>query len=69
MNRQDAINAIVAKGKTPEQAEAFLALLGSAWVRRGWVDGKPLSDAEAKTAMDTFLADLAAGTDNTTRSQ
>jgi hypothetical protein len=57
MDRQQAIDAIVAKGKTPEQAEAFLAILGSAWARRGWADGEPMGDDEAQAALEVFLGD------------
>jgi hypothetical protein len=55
MNRQEAVDAIVRGGKTPEQAEAFLAILGSAWRRRDWLPGEPLSGEEIRTNLDTFL--------------
>jgi NADH:ubiquinone oxidoreductase subunit E len=55
-SRHDAVEAICAKtGKTPEQAEAFLAILGSAFRRRGWVDGEPLSEQEIGKQVGTFL--------------
>lgn len=49
MNREEAIKAITDSGKTREQAEAFLNLVGSAFARRGWVEGEPL-DPEGITA-------------------
>lgn len=44
MTYEEAIAAIVESGKTREQAEAFLAIVGSAFRRRGWTDGEPLDD-------------------------
>lgn len=55
MNREDAINAIVTTGKTREQAEAFLDILGSAFARRGWVEGEPLQPEAVAERLDTFL--------------
>ena len=55
MDRSDAVQAIVATGKTPEQAEAFLDVLGSAFRRRGWVEGEPLPPEEIKQRMTVFL--------------
>jgi hypothetical protein len=55
--RSEAVAAIVAKtGKSAEQAEAFLDLLGSAFARRGWLDGEPLSQERIAERVDTFLA-------------
>lgn len=51
----DAIDAIVATGKTPEQAEAFLDLVGSAFRRRGWIEGDPLSPGKIGERVDAFL--------------
>lgn len=42
MNRDEAMNVLIASGKTAEQANAFLDILGSAFARRGWIDGEPL---------------------------
>lgn len=46
MNREDAIGNLIAQGRTREQAEAFLAILGSAFARRGWADAPVLSEDE-----------------------
>jgi hypothetical protein len=42
-------------GKTVDQADAFLDILGSAFRRRGWVDGDPLSQDAIAERLDTFL--------------
>ena len=54
--RERAIEGICAKtGKTREQAEAFLDILGSALRRRGWIDGEPLTQDEIGSKLDTFI--------------
>jgi hypothetical protein len=54
--RDEAVDAICAKtGKTPEQANAFLDILGSAFRRRGWSEGEPLSQEEIEERLGTFL--------------
>ncbi len=54
--RGEAVRAIVEKtGKTPEQAEAFLDLVGSAFRRRGWVDGEPMTQDQIGERLDVFL--------------
>jgi hypothetical protein len=55
--REDVITAMIATGKTREQAEAFLDILGSALKRRGWVEGQPLSQGEIKASLDAFLGE------------
>ena len=56
MDREGAINAITTStGKTREQAEAFLDIVGSAFRRRGWMDGKPLGQTEIVERLDTFV--------------
>ena len=55
MNREDAIQALVRKGHTREQAEAFLALLGSGLARRGWAGGPVLSDVEVEEQVDKLV--------------
>lgn len=55
MNREDAVRAIVANGKTEEQAKAFLDLLGSAFARRGWIEGESLSAAAIAEKFDAFM--------------
>jgi hypothetical protein len=55
MNREDAIKAITDGGKTREQAEAFLDILGSAFARRGWVEGEPLGPDAIAERLDTFV--------------
>lgn len=58
LTRDDLTRAIVDKtGKTPEQADAFLNILGSAFARRGWVDGQPLSPDEIERNLNTFVGD------------
>lgn len=54
--REKAIKAICERtGKTHEQAEAFLDLLGSGFRRRGWAEGAPLSQDEIGERFDTFM--------------
>lgn len=55
MTREDAIAAIVASGKTREQAEAYLDILGSAFARRGLVEGEPLPAEQIDEQLGTFL--------------
>jgi hypothetical protein len=55
VNREDAIQALMEKGKTREQAEAFIDLMGSAFRRRGWVEGEPLTQEQIGERLDTFL--------------
>ncbi len=55
-DREDAIKAITEKtGKTREQAESVLDLLGSAFRRRGWAEGEPLSQDQISERFDTFI--------------
>lgn len=56
MNREEAVTAIVATGKTREQAEAYLDILGSALARRGLVEGNPLPAKVIEERIKTFLA-------------
>jgi len=56
MKREDSIEALTSKGKTREQAEAFIDLMGSAFARRGWIPGEPLDDKAIGERMDTFVA-------------
>jgi NADH:ubiquinone oxidoreductase subunit E len=54
--REEAIEGIMAKvGKTREQAEAFLDILGSAMRRRSWIEGEPLEQSEIGAKLDTFM--------------
>lgn len=53
--REKAIEAVMSTGKSREQAEAFLDLLGSAFKRRGIVDGEPLTQAEIGQKFDVFI--------------
>ncbi|MBM4498197.1 hypothetical protein GS982_02335 [Rhodococcus hoagii] len=53
--REEAIDALTAKGRTREQAEAFIDLMGSAFRRRGWAGGEPLSQDQIGERLDTFL--------------
>jgi len=47
-------------GKTREQAEAFLAVLGSAMAKRGiWPEATVLSDDETSEAVGTFIGNSA----------
>lgn len=55
MNREDAIEAVMNTGKTQEQAEAFLAIMASAFRRRGWAEGEPLNPDEVGEKLDAFL--------------
>lgn len=56
--RADAITAICKRtGKTREQAEAFLDILGSGLRRRGWIDGEPMSQAEIGNRFGTFMGE------------
>lgn len=56
MNRDEAVAAIAAgTGKTADQAEAFLDILGSAFRRRGWIAGEPLADEAIAERLDTFV--------------
>jgi hypothetical protein len=56
MTYEDAVVAICDRtGKTREQAEAFLALLGSAFARRGWVTGPVLDESQIGERIDVFL--------------
>lgn len=59
MTREEAIEAVMGTGKTREQAEAFLDVMGSAFRRRGWAEGEPLSQDEIGARMDTFMGDEA----------
>ena len=55
MDREAAINAITTDtGKTREQAEAFLDIAGSAFRRRGWAEGEPLSQDEIAERLRRF---------------
>ena len=55
MTREEAVQAVMRTGKSREQAEAFLALLGSAFARRGWTSGEPLSDEALAENLNTFI--------------
>lgn len=55
MTRDEAIEAVVATGKTREQAEAFIELMRSAFARRGWVEGEPLTQDEIGEQLGTFM--------------
>jgi hypothetical protein len=56
--RSEAVDAIVKRtGKTPEQAEAFLDIFGSALTRRGWANGKLLDQDEIADRVDTFIGE------------
>jgi hypothetical protein len=58
VDREDAIDAIITDtGKTREQAEAFLDIAGSAFRRRGWADGEPLSRSEIAERLRRFVGD------------
>jgi hypothetical protein len=53
--REKAIKGICERtGKTREQAEAFLDILGSGMRRRGWIEGEPLTQDEIGERLDTF---------------
>lgn len=49
------IAAMVAKGKTREQAQAFLDILGSAMKRRGWIEGEPMDQEQIGDKLNTFM--------------
>ena len=53
--REQVIQASIARGKTREQAEAFLDIVGSAFRRNGWAPGKPLSEREVDQKLSTFM--------------
>ena len=62
MNRGDAAAAITeGTGKTHEQAQAFLDILGSAFRRRGWVEGEPLGQDAIAERLDTFIGPAVSG--------
>jgi hypothetical protein len=51
-----SIQALMQDGRrTRAQAVAFLDLLGSAFRRRGWVEGEPLNQDQIGERLDTFL--------------
>jgi hypothetical protein len=45
----------MARGKTREQAEAFLDIVGSAFRRNGWAPGSPMTDEQIDKKLSTFL--------------
>lgn len=54
--REEAIARIVARtGKTSDQAEAFLNILGSAFKRRGWAEGATMTQEMITESLDAFL--------------
>jgi hypothetical protein len=53
--REQVIQASMARGKTREQAEAFLDIVGSAFRRNGWAPGSPMSDVQIEKKLTTFL--------------
>lgn len=56
--RADMVRAIVEKtGDTEEQAEAFIDIVGSAFARRGWIEGEPLSPEELEYKLKVFLGE------------
>jgi hypothetical protein len=57
VDREVAIEAIMGTGKSREQAEAFLDLMGSAFRRRGWAEGAPLSQDEIGDRLNVFLGE------------
>lgn len=57
MTRESLIEGLMAKGKTREQAEAFLDLLGSAFRAKGWAPGKPLKSEEISEKLDVFIGE------------
>lgn len=57
MNREDAIQALTDTGKTRDQAIAFIDLMGSAFRRRGWIKGEPLTQDEIGERLDTFVGE------------
>ena len=61
MTRESLIEGLVAKGKTREQAEAFLDIMGSAFKRKGWAPGEPLKSEEISEKLDIFIGDRSPG--------
>jgi hypothetical protein len=57
MDREGVIQALVNKGKTREQAIAVLDLIGSAFRRRGWAEGEPLTQDQIGERLDTFVGE------------
>ena len=57
MDKESLIQGLMEKGKTREQAEAFMDLMGSAFKRRGWAEGEPLDKEQISERLDTFLGD------------
>jgi hypothetical protein len=53
--RAQVIQASMARGKTREQAEAFLDIVGSAFRRNGWASGEPMTDEQIDKKLSTFL--------------
>jgi len=53
--REQVIQASMARGKTREQAEAFLDIVGSAFRRNGWAPGTPLTDDQIDKKLSTFM--------------
>ena len=53
--RESVIQASMARGKTREQAEAFLDIVGSAFRRNGWAPGSPMTDQQIDKKLSTFL--------------
>ena len=53
--RERVIQASMARGKTREQAEAFLDIVGSAFRRNGWVPGAPMTNEQIDKKLSTFL--------------
>jgi hypothetical protein len=57
-SREEVIKALMEKtGKTREQIESFLAVLGSGMVRRGWWDGDVLSEEEQERHVKIFIGE------------
>jgi hypothetical protein len=57
--RDKAADAIAeGTGKTREQADAFLDLARSAFARRRWIEGEPLSDSEIGERFSTFMGGM-----------
>lgn len=57
--REDFITDYCAQsGKTREQAEAFLAVLGSGMAKRGiWPEARILTEKETSDAVKTFIGE------------
>ncbi|UVK58458.1 hypothetical protein SEA_GLOBIWARMING_66 [Arthrobacter phage GlobiWarming] len=53
--REQIIQSSMARGKTREQAEAFLDIVGSAFRRNGWAPGEPMTDEQVDKKLSTFL--------------